>query len=70
MIGGRPCAYALASVDRVFTGQRYDTSISTSTRRTNISVFCAHAYYAYVAAVFTCLHMCLCLCLCASENQA
>ena len=39
MIGARPCAYALASVDRVFTGQRYDTSISTSTRRTNISAF-------------------------------
>ena len=68
MIGPRPCAYACAYVDPVFTGQSYDISISVSTRRTNLSS-CAYAY-AYVDPVFTCLHMCLSLCLCASENQA
>ena len=39
MIGPRPCAYACAHVDPVFTGQSYDISISISTRRTNLSVF-------------------------------
>ena len=39
MIGPWPCAYACAYVDPVFTGQSYDISISTSTRRTNLSVF-------------------------------
>ena len=37
MIGPRPCAYACAYVDPVFTSQSYD--ISTSTRRANLSVF-------------------------------
>ena len=75
-IGPRPCGYACACVDPVFTSQSYDISISTSTRGMSLSVFlvlipCAYAY-AYVDPVFTCLHMCLCLslCLCASENQA
>ena len=36
MIGPQPCAYACAYVDPVFTSQSYD---STSTRRTNLSVF-------------------------------
>ena len=35
----RPCAYACAYVDPVFTSQSYDISISISTRRTNLSVF-------------------------------
>ena len=39
MIGPRPCAYACAYVDPVFTSQSYDISISTGTRRTNLSVF-------------------------------
>jgi len=39
MIGPRPCVYACAYVDPVFTSQSYDISISTSTRRTNLSVF-------------------------------
>ena len=39
MIGPRPYAYACAYVDPVFTSQRYDITISTSTRRTNLSVF-------------------------------
>ena len=34
-----PCAYDCAYVDLVFTSQSYDISISTSTRRTNLSVF-------------------------------
>ena len=42
------CAYACAYVDPVFISQSYDISISTSTRRTNLSVF----------------PMWLCLCLC------
>ena len=39
MIGPRPCSYACAYVDPVFTSQSYDISISISTRRTNLSVF-------------------------------
>ena len=39
MISPWPCAYACAYVDPVFTSQSYDISISTSTRRTNWSVF-------------------------------
>ena len=37
MIGPRPCAYACAYVDPVFTSQSYNISIST--RRTNLSIF-------------------------------
>ena len=37
MIGSRPCAYACAYVDPVFTCQSYD--ISANTRRTNLSIF-------------------------------
>ena len=37
MIGPRPCAYACAYADPVFTSQSYD--ISTSIRRANLSVF-------------------------------
>ena len=71
MIGPWPCAYACAYVDPVFTGQSYDKSISTSTRRTNLSVFLVLMLMCYVAVVFTCLHMrlCVCLCLCASEKR-
>ena len=36
-IGPRPCAYACAYVDPVFTCQSYD--ISANTRRTNLSIF-------------------------------
>ena len=39
MIGPRPCAYACAYVDPVLTNQSYNISISTGTRRTNLSVF-------------------------------
>ena len=39
MIGPRPCAYACAYVDPVFTSQSYQINISTSTRRTNLYVF-------------------------------
>ena len=39
MIGPRPCSYACAYVDPVFTSQSYDISISISTRRTKLSVF-------------------------------
>ena len=39
MIGPRPCAYACASVDSVFTSQSCDISISTTTGRKNLSVF-------------------------------
>ena len=38
MIGPRPCAYACAYVDPVFTSQSYDISIITSTR-TNLFVY-------------------------------
>ena len=86
MIGPRPCAYACAYVDPVFTSQSYDVSISTSTKNELVRFSCVYAY-AYVDPVFTCLHicdyayvdqfslaytcgLCLCLCLCASENQS
>ena len=39
MIGPRPCAYAYPWVDPVFISQSYDISISTNTRRANLSVF-------------------------------
>ena len=39
MIGPRTCAYACPYVDPVFTSQSYNISISTSTRRTNLSIF-------------------------------
>jgi len=39
MIGPRPCAYACAYVDPVFTSQSYQININTSTRRTNLYVF-------------------------------
>ena len=67
------CAYVCAYVDPNFISQSYDTSISTTTRRTNLSVFLSSGYaYAYVDPVFTWLYMCLCLCFClrASQNQA
>ena len=38
-IGSRPCTYACAYINPVFTSQSYDISISTSTRRMNWSVF-------------------------------
>ena len=44
MIGPRPCAYACAYVDPVFTSQSYYISISKSTRRTNLSVFLVHVF--------------------------
>ena len=39
MIDPRPCAYACAYVNPVFTCQSYDISISTSARGTNLSIF-------------------------------
>ena len=39
MIGPQPCAYARVYRNPVFTSQSYDIIISTSTRRTNLSVF-------------------------------
>ena len=56
MIGPRPCAYACAYVDPVFTNQSYQINISTSTRRTNLYVFLVlmlmstHFSLAYVCA--------------------
>ena len=38
-IGPRPCAYACAYADPVLTSPSHDISISTSTRRTHLSVF-------------------------------
>ena len=39
MIGLRPCAYACAYVDPVFTSQKYDISILSKSTRTNLSMF-------------------------------
>ena len=75
MIGPRPCSYACAYVDPVFTGQSYDISISTSTTWTNLSIslvlmlmLMSTQFSLAYTHVLGCL--CLCLCLCASENQA
>ena len=70
MIGPRPCAYACAYVDPVFTGQSYDINISTRTRRTNLSVFLVLTLMStQFSLVYTCASA-LCLCLCAYGNQA
>ena len=71
MIGPRPCAYACAYVDPVFTSQSYDISISTSPRRTNVSVFLVLMLVLMSTQFSLAIHMCLCLCLCfcATENQ-
>ena len=71
MISPWPCAYACAYVDPVFTSQSYDISVSTSTRRTNLSVFpVLMLMLMLMSTQFSlAIHMCLCLCLCASENQ-
>ena len=68
MIGPWPCAYAYGYVDLVFTSQSYDISISTTTNRTNLSIFLVFMLMLNVDPVFTCIHMCLCLC--SHENQA
>ena len=46
MIVPWPCANACAYVDPVFTSQSYDISVSTTTRRTNLSVFLVRYAYA------------------------
>ena len=75
MIGPRPCAYACAYVDPVFTCQSYDISISTSTRWTNLSIFLV-LMLMLMSTQFSLAYthvlgfLWLCLCLCASENQA
>ena len=61
MIGPRPCAYACAYVNPVFTSQSYDLSIKHKNKKNNLVRFsCAYAY-AYVDPVFTCLHIVLML---------
>ena len=62
MIGLRPCAYD----DPVFTSQSYDISISTSTRRTKLSVFLVLILNTLMSTQFSLSYiiMCLCLCLC------
>ena len=73
MISPRRCAYACAYVDPVFTPQSYDISVTTSTRRTNLSVFLVLMLILmlmstqFSLAIHMCL--CLCLCLCASEKK-
>ena len=68
------CTYACAYVDPVFFSQSYDIRISTTTRRTNPSVFLV-VMLMLMSTQFSLaykLYMCLCLCLClrASENRA
>ena len=76
MIGPRPCSYACAYIDPVFTGQSYDISISTSTTWTNLSislVLMLMLMSTQFSLAYTHVLGCLCfkcLCLCASENQA
>ena len=59
MIGPRPCAYACAYVDPVFTSQSYDISISISTRTTNLSVFLA---LIVMPTQFSLAYTCVCTC--------
>ena len=80
MIGRRPCVYACAYVDLVFTstGQSCDRTIST--RSTNIFVLLVliHMLMSLVFSLaYTCAYAyayanasaCQCLCLCHSEYQ-
>ena len=61
MIGPRPCAYACAYVDPVFTSQSYDISKNTSTRRTNFtkSVF---LLLMLMSTQFSLAYACACAC--------
>ena len=71
MIGPRPCAYAFAYVDPVFTSQSYDISISTSTRRTKLSVFLVLLLLVMLTSTqFSLAYTCACAYAYASENQA
>ena len=58
MIGPRPCAYACAYVDSVFTSQSYD--ISASTRR-HLSVFLV-LMLMLMSTQFSLAYKCACAC--------
>ena len=59
MIGPRLCAYAYAYVDPVFTGQSYVINISTSKKRTNLSVFLV---LTLMSTQFSLVYTCACAC--------
>ena len=59
MIGPRPCAYACAYVDPVLTSQSYNIGISTSTRRTNLSVFLV-LMFMHMSPAFLVAYTCAC----------
>ena len=61
MIGPRPCAYACAYVDSVFTSQSYD--VSTSTRR-HLPVFLVFMFM-LMSTQFSLAFTCACACACA-----
>ena len=54
MIGPRPCAYACAYVDPVFTSQNHDIIKHKCKKNTNLPVFSSSCTYAYVDPVFIC----------------
>ena len=64
MIGPRPCTYACAYINPVFTGQSYDINISTSTRRMNLSVFFV-LMLMLMSTQFSLAYTCACACACA-----
>ena len=53
MIGPRPCAYACAYVDPVFTSQSYDI-IKHKCKKNVLARFSCAYTYAYVDSVFIC----------------
>ena len=65
MKGPRPCAYACAYVNpTVFTSQSYDTSISISTRSTNMPVFLVRMLM-LMSPQFSLAYTCACAYACA-----
>ena len=61
MIGPRPCAYAYANANPIFTSQSYDLSIKHKNKENNLVRFFWAYACAYVDPVFTCLHIVLML---------
>ena len=69
MIGPRPCAYACAYVDPVFTSQSYNVSVST--RRTNKSVFLVRMLMSpLVSLAYTCACACYAYAYRSQKNKA
>ena len=61
MIGPRPCAYACAYVDPVFTSQSYDISVSTTQEERTLQCpffFCLMLMSTQFSLAYTCACAC------------